>query len=67
MYRGLYYWRNDTKLCTFITSMGSPEENFALFTEADLGKTIPVYIGTTPPLGIKAEACNCDFFEGVAA
>ena len=32
--------------------------SFKLFLEDDVGKDVPIWLATTPPLGIRAEACN---------
>ena len=64
----LYLGREDYNIAekfTYVAWMAIIE--VTLFLEDDVGKDVPIWLATTPPLGIRAEACNCDFFEGVAA
>ena len=65
----LYLGREDYNIAekfTYVASMALIK--VSLFLENDIGKDVPIWLATTPPpLGIRVEACNCDFFEGVAA
>lgn len=60
----IHIGRNDTQQYFGTLLADGSDKEFTLFTSADVGKTIPVYIATTPPL--MRESCNAISFEVAA-
>ena len=60
-YTSYYIGRYDTKAYVFIEK-GSPyQNNFILISNADVGKTIDIWLATTPPLGLRLTRLTAAF------